>query len=58
MRRFISAVVVVLFACLFLQAAPSDPPLLLRFPTVSKTQIVFNYGGDLWIVPREGGGMD
>ncbi len=36
-------------------SAQSDPPLLLRFPTVSKTQIVFNYGGDLWIVSREGG---
>ena len=35
--------------------AQADPPLLLRFPTVSKTQIVFNYGGDLWIVSREGG---
>ena len=35
--------------------AQNDPPLLLRFPTVSKTQIVFNYGGDLWIVGREGG---
>src|SRR5690348_17014402 len=29
--------------------------LLLRYPTVSRTQIVFNYGGDLWIVGREGG---
>jgi tricorn protease len=36
-------------------SAQSDPPLLLRFPTVSKTQIVFNYGGNLWIVSREGG---
>src|SRR5579863_7333386 len=35
--------------------AQSEPPLLLRFPTVSKTQIVFNYGGNLWIVSREGG---
>ena len=35
--------------------AQSDPPLLLRFPTVSKTQIVFNYAGDLWIVSRDGG---
>ena len=33
----------------------TDPPLLLRFPTVSKTQIAFNYAGDLWIVGREGG---
>jgi tricorn protease len=35
--------------------AQTDPPLLLRFPSVSKTQIVFNYGGDLWIVSRDGG---
>src|SRR5229473_2710026 len=35
--------------------AQADPPLLLRFPTVSKSQIVFNYGGDLWTVGREGG---
>jgi tricorn protease len=50
----------VLFLCLIalylpIASAQSDPPLLLRFPTVSKTQIVFNYGGDLWIVGREGG---
>jgi hypothetical protein len=31
------------------------PPLLLREPTLSRTQIVFNYAGDLWIVSREGG---
>lgn len=55
MRRFSSAAIIAFFAATFLQAAQSDPPLLLRFPTVSKTQIVFNYGGDLWIVPREGG---
>src|SRR5579864_8218004 len=36
-------------------SAQSDPPLLLRFPTVSKTQIVFNYAGDLWSVSRDGG---
>src|SRR5438309_10002019 len=35
--------------------AQTDPPLILRYPTVSKTQIVFNYGGDLWIVSRDGG---
>ena len=36
-------------------AAQSNPPLLLRFPTVSKTQIVFAYADDLWIVSRDGG---
>jgi tricorn protease len=28
---------------------------LLRKPTVSKSQIAFSYGGDLWIVDRNGG---
>ncbi len=28
---------------------------LLRKPTVSKTQIAFSYGGDLWVVDRGGG---
>ncbi len=30
-------------------------PLLLQTPTISKTQIAFVYGGDIWIVSREGG---
>jgi len=29
--------------------------LLLQKPTVSRTQIVFGYAGDLWTVGREGG---
>jgi len=33
----------------------SAPPLLLREPTVSATQICFSYAGDLWIVDRNGG---
>jgi len=35
--------------------AQHQSPLLLRNPTVSDTLIVFNYGGDLWVVGREGG---
>ena len=35
--------------------ADSDPPLLLRDPTVSRTQIAFAYAGYIWIVSREGG---
>jgi len=35
--------------------AQQEKPLLLRKPTVSRTQIVFSYAGDLWIVGREGG---
>ena len=55
MRKWILVPGIVFFVCSCLQAASSDAPLLLRFPTVSKTQIVFNYAGDLWIVSREGG---
>ena len=32
-----------------------DTPLLLQGPTVSRTDIVFAYGGYLWTVPRDGG---
>ncbi|MEM6767730.1 MAG: PDZ domain-containing protein, partial [Bacteroidota bacterium] len=28
---------------------------LFQYPDVSATQITFNYGGDIWIVPKEGG---
>ena len=35
--------------------AQSAKPLLLRRPTLSRTQVAFVYGGDLWIVAREGG---
>ena len=38
-----------------LAGAQSGKPLLLQSPTVSKTQIAFAYGGDIWIVGREGG---
>ena len=32
-----------------------ETPLLAHAPTLSKTQVVFAYGGYLWSVPREGG---
>jgi tricorn protease len=35
--------------------AQSEKPLLMRQPTLSRTHIVFNYVGDLWIVARNGG---
>jgi tricorn protease len=36
-------------------AVPDGPSRLLRQPTISATQIAFEYGADLWIVPRSGG---
>ncbi len=65
-RRFRTAVAAlfapVLLCLLLLLLAASDlraqsgnSYALLRKPTVSKTQIAFSYGGDLWIVDRNGG---
>src|ERR1700730_9326932 len=36
-------------------AAAEEAPLLAHSPTLSRTQIVFVYGGYLWSMPREGG---
>ena len=33
----------------------TEAPLLLQDPTVSKTDVVFVYAGDLWSVPLQGG---
>lgn len=35
--------------------AADETPLLVHAPTLSRTQIVFVYGGYLWSMPREGG---
>jgi tricorn protease len=55
MRKLYFLCLIVFVISIFVQAAESNSPLLLRFPTISKTQIVFNYGGDLWIASRDGG---
>jgi tricorn protease len=54
MRRCLP-IFLLIIASTLLQGASSNSPLLLRFPTVNKSDIVFNYAGDLWIVPRDGG---
>src|SRR5215813_8753985 len=36
-------------------AASAQGTRLLRHPTVSRDSIAFEYAGDLWIVPRNGG---
>ncbi len=35
--------------------AQSEKPLLLQAPTLSKKQMAFAYGGEIWITGREGG---
>ncbi len=44
-------------ASALLSAAPDADPTrgLCRYPDISKTDIVFVYGNDLWIVPKQGG---
>jgi tricorn protease len=54
MRRLLLASLSVLFVSVL--AFPADSgPLLLQSPTLSKTQIAFAFGGDIWIVNRAGG---
>jgi tricorn protease len=37
-------------------AAPGkSTPRMLRHPSVSRTEIAFDYAGEIWIAPREGG---
>ena len=47
------------FLCILLLSAAAlaqaNESLLMRNPTLSKTQIVFSYAGDLWVVSRDGG---
>ncbi len=38
-----------------LSVGQAEKPFLLREPSISRTQIAFAYGGDIWIVSRDGG---
>lgn len=44
-----------LAAATVIPAMAAAPPLILQSPTVSRTQIAFVYGGDIWTVGRGGG---
>src|SRR5258708_8659399 len=54
--RFRTAILIsVLLAAAGLAHAAEETPLLANSPTVSKTQVVFAYGGYLWSRPPRGG---
>ena len=55
MSGWLTVVVLVVAALCGGRSAAADNPLLLQEPTMSKSAIVFVYGGYLWSVPREGG---
>ena len=51
--RILAVAGLIALAAIFVLSA--DKPLLLQSPTLSKSQVVFAYAGDLWAVGREGG---
>jgi len=55
MRVRMAVLIVALVACAGISRGAEETPLLAHSPTLSKTQVVFAYGGYLWSVPREGG---
>ena len=48
-------VLLLVAACSGSSSARSVEPLFLRSPTLSQTQIAFAYGGEIWIMSRDGG---
>lgn len=41
--------------CACVSTAFAASPLIFQSPTISRTEIAFVYGGDIWTVPRSGG---
>ncbi|PYV09184.1 MAG: protease [Acidobacteria bacterium] len=56
MTRRIMGVLLYVLAGFTTGFAQDEPPLLAQQPALSATQIVFVFAGDLWSVPRQGGG--
>lgn len=56
MKKMISFCCITVFYCL--NAVAQIDAGLFRFPDVSKTQIVFTYGNDIWIIPKTGGNAE
>jgi tricorn protease len=53
--RKLPLVLLLLFVSAGLCPGQESRPLLMQSPTVSKTEIAFAYGGDIWIASRNGG---
>ena len=54
--RFRTAILIgLLLSWAGISSAAEESPLLAHSPTLSKTRVVFAYGGYLWSVPRDGG---
>src|SRR5271167_5168626 len=55
MKKAVLALAILSISLAFASFAQDGKPLLLRQPTLSRTDIAFMYGNDLWKVSREGG---
>jgi tricorn protease len=53
--RSMLAFVLLLPAVVLAQAPSTQPPLLLRHPSLSQDRIAFRYADDIWTVSRQGG---
>jgi tricorn protease len=54
-RSLLLLVILHFVAAPLLNAQSASAPLLLRKPTVSRTEVAFSYAGDIWIASRDGG---
>ena len=54
MNKTIFTIAAMIFALQIQNFAQVDARML-QYPDVSKTRITFYYGGDLWVVSKEGG---
>ncbi|OYV71658.1 MAG: peptidase S41, partial [Gemmatimonadetes bacterium 21-71-4] len=55
MRKLLLFFALLLFMVTGREAFGQIDARLLQYPAVSHTQIVFDYAGDLWVAPKEGG---
>ncbi|MEN6560539.1 MAG: PDZ domain-containing protein [Acidobacteriota bacterium] len=55
MRRLMLVLAAVVILSAGAAPAADETPVLAKAPTLSRTAVVFEYGGYLWSVPREGG---
>jgi tricorn protease len=44
-----------LFAVSVAAPASASPPLLLQHPSLSQSEVAFDFAGEIWVAPREGG---
>ena len=55
MKRILFCIFLISFTCISSQTFSQINAKLMRYMDVSDTHIVFVYGGDIWMVPKEGG---